>query len=244
MTTNTDRAATIAKLLSTAESLAASGNEVAAQSYINRASEMQLKFMIEDSDIRQASGKDHAEEQLITVRVAGVQKNSGYIKARRELVTGLAFIFHCRITLTTDRAEMRLWGYESDVKFVQTLFNSLSVQMISLMDEASHGRVDRSWRTSFAHGYARRVCSRLRDSRAQQEDEMTASTPGTDLVLADRTAVVNAWFGRTAGVRRGGPVYRNTSTRSAAGYAAGHMAGDLADIGNVRVGGGSRGQLN
>ncbi|MGD9729243.1 MAG: hypothetical protein AB7L09_22035 [Nitrospira sp.] len=243
---NADRAATIAKLLATAESFAREGNETTAQAYIDRASQLQLKYMIEDSDIRQAAGKDRVEEKLVSVRVRGVDKGSQFIKARRELVTGLAFVFHCQITLTTDRARMSLWGYESDVQFVQTLFNSLSIQMISLMDDdvrRTYRRpVDRSWRTSFAHGYARRVYARLKASRAAQETEAGTTTPGASLVLRSRSEAVQAWFGQQAGLRRGS-VYKNTSTRSADGYYAGQAAGDRADIGNVRVGGGAKGQL-
>ena len=247
-TNNTDRAALIAKLLSTAESLSAQGNEEAAASYMAKASALQLKFMVEDSEIRQAQGDKRADDPLVSHRVIGVEKRSGYVKARRDLLDGLVSIFHCKATMAHDRSSMTIYGFQSDVDFVQTIFSSLVTQMMSNMDHDAKSMPSwespRTWRTSYAHGWAWRVVSRLRAARTSQEAEAGTTTPGTALVLRDRSQAVQDYYDQLFAGRKMRAGYVNRSTRSSDGLRRGDAAGSRADIGGPRLGRGVRGQLN
>lgn len=236
--TNNDRASRIAALLATAESYAREGNEQAAATYTAKASELQLKYMIEDSDIRKAGAKPTDELDRRLAR--GVNKGAAYIKARRDIVVGLANIFNVRVTIAHDRSSMTLLGFASDLDFVQQVFDSLSLQLDSALARV---KGDRSYKTSFAHGFAHRVIMRLRDARTDQVADADSSTPGTALVLADRRAIVASYFAEQfAGVKMGSS-YKNRSVRSAGGFYAGDAAGRVADIGGAKIGRPTRGQL-
>lgn len=249
MTTNTnDRAALIAKLLSTAESLAAQGNEEAAATYTAKASALQLKYMIEDSEIRQAAGDKRADDPLVSHVVIGVEKRGGYVKARRDLVASLASIFHCKITMAHDRSSMTIYGYRSDVDFVQTIFTSLVTQMMRNMEHDARmmpaGESARTWRTSYAHGWAYRVVTRLRAARTAQECAAYTNTPGTAIVLRDRSQAVQDYYDELFAGRKMRAGYANRSIRSGDGHRRGDAAGARADLGGPRLGKGVRGQLN
>lgn len=227
----------IAKLLATAESLAQSGREEAAATYLAKASELQLEHMISDSDLRQ-SGKGPTDE-IIAMTVRGVDKGAAFVKAKRDLVAGLASIFHCKVNMAMDRSIMTLYGYESDVTFVQQLLDSLLIQLHSHMlhDAGQELRrafhVDRSWKTSYAHGWVNRVVSRLRDFRKAQEFA-AGQEMSTAVVLRDRSVAVTEYYNdRFAGKIRAG--YKNQSVRDARGAAAGADAGNRADLGGTRI---------
>lgn len=228
MTNTHDYAEKIALLLRKAEGAA---NEEEAAAYFAMASKLQLKKQISDSEIR-AAGQDVPIDELDTMRVSGLDKGAAYIKAKRDMVSGLARIFHCRVTMASDRSFMDLHGHTTDMAFVQAMYDSLCVQMLTMMTQAGPG--DRSFKTSFAHGYAYRVVARVGAARASQENE-AADTPGTAIMLRDRLVDVEKYFAdRFSGMKlRAG--YRNRSMRSAAGMAAGAAAADRADLGQRRV---------
>lgn len=229
-----DYAGKIASLLAKAE---ATTFEPERDALLSKASELQLKWMISDSEVRASADVKNVSDQLVTRAAVGVEKNSAFVKAKRDLVIGLANIFHVKVTIYSDRSGMTLFGFESDVRFVDQLSASLVVQMMAAM-EREHSR-DRSFRTSFAHGYAARVVERLSEARRRQECE-ASSEPGTALVLRDRSDQVNKYFrDQLSGVKlRAG--YKNRSVRSTEGLTAGRMAGNAANIGQVGVGTGRR----
>jgi hypothetical protein len=235
MTTNSfDYADKIAKLLKMAEG---APNEEMAANYMAKASELQLQHMIADSDIRQA--EKGPQDNLARHFVRGLDKNAGYIKAKRDIVYGLAVIFHCKVTIAKDRSSVALYGFQSDIDFIQTLSDSLQIQMMRHMETAAHTmpryESARTWRTSFAHGFADRVVARLRASRASQEAEAGTNTPGTALVLRDRSQAVAAYFDDIFAGKKLGASYKNRSIRSANGLIAGDAAGSLADLGGKAV---------
>lgn len=234
MTTSFDYTAKIAALLAKAES---TSHEAERDTLLAKASELQLKMMISDSEIRNA-GKAPTDP-LIVRDAGGVEKNGAFIKARRDLLAGLAGIFHVKVTITGNRDGMRLYGFQSDINFVEQLFVSLTLQMRSAVNQAGGNR---SYQTSFAHGYVQRVVERLHANRRGQET-IAADEPGTDIVLRDRATQVNAYFTESLqGVRlRAG--YRNRSVNSSQGLVAGRAAGDRAALGGTSISN-RRGQLN
>lgn len=241
MTTNNtprhDYADKIAKMLAAAESYAQQGLEDAAAAYNAKASQLQLEMMIADSDIRAAARGAVPVDELGHQAVQGLPKGAGYIKAKRDLIFGLANIFHLRTTIAHDRSSVQIYGHETDRKFVQQLFDSLVLQLHSHMeyDAKKWGTADRRWRTSYAHGWVNRVIARLKASRAAQETQ-AAETPGTELVLRDRSAAVKTYFDDLFAGQRLRSSYKNRSVGSAAGYLAGGEAANRAALGGKAVG--------
>lgn len=234
-----DYAGKIAALLAKAE---ATAFEPERDALLSKASELQLKWMISDSDVRASKDRKDVSDYLMRCAAEGVVKNSAFVKAKRDLLTGLCSIFHVKITIYTDRSVMNLFGFASDVAFVKQLHASLVVQMLAAMEQQAHGlnSRDRSWKTSFAHGYAQRVVYRLQQARRTQEAEASSTDAGTALVLRDRSTQVQAYFDeQLSGVKlRSG--YKNRSIRSRDGLSAGSAAGDRADLGGTKVSSGGR----
>lgn len=241
MTTN--YAAKIASLLATAESYAAQGNEDAAATYNAKASELQLKKQIDESDIRAEQNAATPVDELTAAYVRGLDKNAGYIKAKRDLLYGLAAIFNLKTVIAHDRSYVRMFGHQTDIEFVQQLFDSLVIQMSGAMEAEAYRGAGRSWRTSFAHGWVGRVTMRLRAARASQTEDVKAETPGAELVLASRKDKVETYFKDQFAGRKLGTSYKNRSIRDAHGYARGDAAGARADIGGTRLNQGTRKQL-
>jgi hypothetical protein len=239
MTKPHDYASKIAKLLAMAEDPGIT--EEMAANYLAKASELQLSMTISDAQIRAAAGSNHAPEEMFTNVMVLRMKNAPYIKARRELMTGLAFLYNVRPTLAADRSFMGLWGFESDIAFVQQMYTSIELQLANHMDvdwrEYIGSDNARAWKVSFAHGYVGRVLDRLRHARSKNVSE----TVGAALVVRDRGEMVQRHYETaTAGIVSNRAVYKNTSVNSRDGVTAGYRAGNRADIGNTRVGGDTR----
>lgn len=238
----------IAKLLKMAEDPSLS--EEAAANYLTAASELQLKMQLSDAEIRAAGGSKNVTDKLITRNVL-TDKHGNYVKARRELMFGLAKIFNVRSTMYTDRSAIILYGFESDIDFVESMYTSIVIQLRGHMetDWIMNGRPKapyyikenkRTWCTSYAHGYVARVLERIRYSRRDQENEVRVSTPGAELVLYDRNQAVTEFYdNRLSGVKLRSS-YKNTSINNRSAMVSGYRAGDRADIGHTRVGGRAR----
>lgn len=126
-----------------------------------------------------------------------------------------------------------VFGFESDLEFVEVLYTSLLVQATSAMLAAGsqldrHGRSrTRSFRQSFLLAYANRIGDRLREAEASSRNA-AAEEYGEALlpVLADRSAAVEAACEEAFP----GAVSRSLSISNAAGWAAGRAAADLASL--------------
>lgn len=226
--TNFDYTAKIAALLAMASDPSLS--EEAAANYRAKASQLQLEKQITDADINRA-GKS-PEDELGRSVVIGLEKRANVVKAKRDILSGIAPLFNIRVTIAHDRSFMHMHGFESDRKFVQAMFDSLVIQ---LDGQLAQMRGDRSFKTSFAHGFANTVVSRLRAARRMQETDAASSTPGAELVLRNRKQLADEFY---EGFYAGGRMrtsYKNRSIRNAAGLQAGAIAGNRADIGNTRI---------
>lgn len=123
-----------------------------------------------------------------------------------------------------------LYGYVTDISFVEGLYASLLLQRERALNHAkvSDQRWDESGRSfnhSFRLAYAMRVAARI-----QERKQATNNEPGTALVLRDRVTeaenALKADHPKTGKVR--------TSATSHAGLRAGHRAGANADISGGR----------
>lgn len=250
-------AAKIQALLAQAEGEAAAGNEAARDTFLDKAAALQLKYAIDDAML--AAGADDKDE--LAQADFCTESNTPLIKAKRELINGLAHWNRGKAVMMGEwkqtkggsrkydrRAKIRVFAHQSDLDFITMLYNSLILQMQTMMaaDERqaqyrSSWRATAAWRVSYAYGWVRRVVGRIAEAARRNEAQAEAGTPGTALVLVDRTALVQAHvdglFGKLKSAK-----YR-IDDKSADGRAAGRAAAERADLGNKKVEGNKTRQL-
>ena len=156
-----------------------------------------------------------------------------YASAKSMLLSEVAVANGCRSVWSRDLGSSTVFGFESDVEFVEVLYTSLLVQATSAMVSAGtqvdrHGRSrTRSFRQSFLVAYAGRIGERLRSTREAGERSAVQEYGEALLpVLADRSAAVDEAVGA---------VFPRLATHSvginnAAGWAAGTAAAELASL--------------
>jgi hypothetical protein len=255
MTEQVDRAKLAIKiqaLLAQAEGEAAAGNEAARDTFLEKAAALQLKHAIEDAML--AVGTQNKDE--ITTADFCTESNTPLIKAKRQLINGLASWNRGKAVMMGDhkpkrgggtrwgkRAKIRVYAHQSDLDFITMLYNSLILQMQTMMaaDErvaqlqAYRGATAASWRVSYAYGWVDRVIGRIAEAARRNEAAAESGTPGTALVLEDRKAIVvkhvEGQFGQLRTTR-----YR-IDDKSHDGRAAGRAAAERADLGNKKVSG-------
>lgn len=255
----------IASLLAQAEEAAKRGDETAVQENLNKASALQLRFAIDDAQLP----KGDAGKEEITYADFCREANTPLIKAKRELINSLAILNRGKAFLSGEyrkdangnvlytthrgkygpvydkRAKMRVYAHESDLRFIEQMYTSLTLQMQTFMaaDEKAEelddkimggkGKVANAWRVSYAYGYVRRLHTRMAEAKRRAEQSAETGQPGTALVLVDRQALVEAEVARWAKLSKGG--YRVDDDGS--GTAAGREAANRADLGGTKVGG-------
>lgn len=271
--TTADQAARrIAALLAQAEDAAKRGEERERDKYLEKASALQLQYVIDEAMLQRAGQK--SSEEIVYADFCE-ESNSPLIKAKRTLIQAVATFNRGKVVLLGDyktqkggqragqrvydrRAKMRVWAYESDLRFITTLYTSLLVQMETMMaaDERGQGFAReavaalggsgrrtgaQAWWTSYAHGWTDRIWSRLQEIEIRNKQGAETSAPGTAIVLRDRNALVEQRFAE---------IYPNSkkfraprSDNSVAGRQAGRAAANRADLGQTRVATGQRGQL-
>jgi hypothetical protein len=256
----TKLAAKIQKLLAQAEGEAAVGNEAARDTLLAKASALQLKYAIEDAMLAQA-GSGQAEE--IMYEDFCRESNTPLIKAKRELIAVLAQLHRGRAVLMPEwqlrkddkgmklnrRAYVRVYAHESDLRFINQLYTSLVLQMQTMManDErvaklqAYRGGTAAGWRVSYAYGWVGRVYARLRDISQRNEAAEETGTPGTALVLKDRSTLVKDHVDDKLGKLKNTKYRRDDADDN--GRAAGRRAADQADIGQDKVSSADRPRL-
>jgi Protein of unknown function (DUF2786) len=240
----TDLLDRVRKLLAKAEDEGCTTEE--AEALTAKASELMARYGID----RALLGSLHPETDRVTDRVFDLDNPWGAVKAH--LLAGLASAMRCQCILLNRRkpgSRVHVFGYQSDLDRVDILFTSLLVQMHhglvrvtntpgSAFSEAMvmHHSA-KAWRRSWMLGYASAVVSRVREAEqaAVKTADAERTTGGTsaELVLADRSLVVNS------AVNTAYPKTRKTRvTYSGNGYADGYRQGQKADIGGSKVGAG------
>jgi hypothetical protein len=156
-----------------------------------------------------------------------------YAGAKSILLSEVAAANQCRAVWSKDPGFSTVFGFESDLEFVDVLYTSLLVQATSAM-VAAGSQVDRggrsrtrSFRQAFLLAYASRIGQRLREAEAMSR-EAAAEKYGEALlpVLADRSAAVQAVQAEAFPHL----VSRSVSISNAAGWAAGKVAADIASL--------------
>lgn len=263
-TTPEQAARRIAALLAQAEDAAKRGNEAERDVFLEKASALQLQYVIDEAMLQRA-GKPVTEK--IVYADFCEESNSPLIKAKRVLIQAVAEVNRGKVVMLgaykiqkggqragqrvyDQRAKMRVWAYESDLRFITALFTSLLVQMETMMaaDEKEQqlkifwtGGTIQAWRTSYAHGWTDRIWSRLKEIERRNKKDAETAVPGTALVLRDRSAVVEQRFAEIYPKVKKFRAPR--SDHDSGGGAAGSAAANRADLGQTRVTTGQRPRL-
>lgn len=221
----------IAALLAKAES---TDSQHERDSLIEKATALQFQYSIDEAMLA-ASGK--ATTDTIGQIKLCEERNTPLIKAKRELATGLAYLNSSRPFIGYKRAYIAIVGFESDLRFIQAMYNSLLVQMQTEMarDERNVPSYEnvKAWRVSYAHAYVRRVTMRMREAQQAAKRVAEDSVPGSSLVLVSKAQQVDNYVGPT---RKGKSIPTNAG-KSWSGADAGRAAANRADIGQRGVSG-------
>jgi hypothetical protein len=154
------------------------------------------------------------------VRFSGV-----YVNRQMSLFNVVAKHFNCRlIQVSPGYAEM--FGYESDIDSVEFLYDLLENQMLAGLSRAVipsyvHAK---TFRTSWLNGFIVKISERLQE--AKKNAEKKEDTPGTAVVLRDRSLAVND------AVKEKFPrlVKKTSTSRSYSAFAQGQEAGSRAQL--------------
>lgn len=236
--------AKVRKILAKAEDPAATPDE--AETYTAKAAELIAAYGIDRALLAERlPGSDIVGDRVVVLEAP-------YALDKADLLSGVAIALRCRAVQRTTYAggakelSMHLFGYESDLTRAEVLYTSLLLQATSMIRRsyAPPGESLAAYRRSWLAGFTSAVVCRLREleERAAQEaeaDDVVPSGRSVSLVLADRSVAVRQ------AVEAEYPHLRKAQARSLSGSGArsGYLAGQRADLGGVRVGGGVRGQI-
>lgn len=229
--------ARVRKLLAKAEDPAATAQE--AETYTAKASELMAAYGI-DRALLAAS-----DPSLDVVGDRVIVHDRPYAAEKAQLVGEVALSLRCRVVRRTrypdgeKQLSSHLFGHRSDLERAEILFTSLLLQAMQELTRTPVPALDhpaafrRSWLSGFSTAVGRRLERAERAAAEQAEDRFAASGTSTALVLADRSAAVEAARDATY------PDLRTLSTRrlSGSGRAQGWAAGQRADLGSTRLGG-------
>lgn len=244
----------IQKLLALAESEAAAGNEAARDTLLEKAAALQLKYAIADAML--AVGTQNKDE--LAFGDFCTESNTPLIKAKRQLINGLAIHNRGKAIMMGEfrtkrdgssrwdrRAKVRVYAHQSDLDFITMLYNSLIIQMQTMMaaDERLYkegamlpgggGKGWAAWRVSYAYGWVARVLGRIAEAAQRNETAAETTEPGTALVLRDRTQLVKNFVDqRHAKLRK--TSYRHDD-HDEDGRRAGRAAAERADLGGEKI---------
>lgn len=132
------------------------------------------------------------------------------------------------VRLPGNAVRARVFGFRTDLDAVEILYTSLLLQAANQSYRVPPGESARAYRVAFWLGFAAKIGQRLRESMEATKTEAEEKTPGTALVLRDRSvAVQDAMKDAFPKTRTSRSYYRST-----AGYQAGAEAGARANLHN------------
>ena len=219
----------VANLLTKAENVATTDHE--RQALIDKATELMLRFGIDEAEVRVKEDKPE-EITSYLIKVTNPQKLK-----KQTLINGLANAFGCSAISLLDGEHVQVFGFPSDIEKVQTLYNSLIVQMfialsVTVKPVGVHGK---TYNSSFVNGFVLEVLRRIKNIHAKVREDIRKA-PGTDLVLRNRDLEVKRAMANAFPNMR----FRAGSGSHGTGFGDGTSAGQRADIGQTRLSGSVR----
>lgn len=200
-----------------------------AESFTVKAQEFMTRYSI-DQAMLEAGSAEHHEASAKRVHL-----ESPYTDAKASLLGVVASANQCRAILDPKLGFVTLFGFDSDLHIVMLLFTSLLSQATSGMvaaeravSKSSPSNKTRSFRQSFLVAYAVRIGQRLREAAERSQAEAAADLGDAFLpVLASKEEAVdkrtNEAFPKV--------VRRTQRVSNAAGWEAGKLAADQAQLG-------------
>lgn len=219
----------VRKLLAKAEDPAVT--EAEAELYTKKAAELIARYGIDQAMLADAGGADEIGKLKVPV-------DSPYSQEKAHLLTCVAFPLRCRTLLHRLRPQVveavTVFGFRSDLGRVELLFTSLLLQASTQLTRVrpTRGLFDESltaYRRTWLRGFASAVNGRLRETEENAARSYVPETPGgrsAELVVQDRTALVQRAFEEEFGELRSAAKRR----LSGSGYYDGHAAGTRANL--------------
>lgn len=200
-------------------------NEHEAATFLEGAQRLMLKYQIDEAALAAANKAAGKVEEIVTKLIS--IKKKPMTPVHQTFLNRLAHLYSCRMWYVRGTEANYVVGYEGDVRFVEMLFVSVQIQMLTSLAAAGGGKGQPRpivWRKNYADGYYSRVISRMQDIKHKVEDE---TGPGTSIVLRDRGLAVQDWLDENLNLKTA----RKTQARiDWAARAAGARDGDHADI--------------
>ena len=232
--------AKVRKLLALAEDPAATEHE--AVTYTAKAAQLIADYGIDQALLAQADpASDPVGDRVLTL-------DAPYAADKADLLSTVASRLRCRAVQRTHwrdgrkELSLHLFGHHSDLERTELLFTSLLLQAATGLSrtrvpaDEHKAAFRRSWLAGFRMAIGDRLDAAERRAQAESSDRFRASGTSTELVLADRSALVEAAlhdaYPRLATAR--------PRQLSGSGGAEGWAAGRRADLGERRVGGDRR----
>ena len=241
-----NRLKTVRALIAKAESLE---NEEEAILFMEKAQALMLKYAIDEATLNRAAPQ-RSKPIKREIEFNGTIHGWG---ARRELLLCIATYNRCMALFMRDvdgtLCACELYGFESDVNYVELLYTSLSVQMENAYLRSDHsektvsgstikfgqavemspgGRLNpaslKNWRSEFFAGFVGRVSERLRPVSVQGE-------PSVALVLKERTEEVKQFYTEENKNTQFLPARREQTIHNELARMAGGHAANNADFG-------------
>jgi hypothetical protein len=241
----------VRKLLAQAEDRSVTPEE--AQSFTAKAQQLMTKYSIDLAMVADAADAQQLVEVTLTVE-------GPYAGHKAHLLSGVARNNDCRsiyADLPGGRKRVQVVGYAVDVAWVQTLFQSLEIQLLGALAGSARAKPadvhGRTFAVAFIQGFIAEVIARLH--RARQEAVTSAQRAGSPwvgdksrgdsaatsvaLVLIAKSRRVEDEFKiRHPSTRM---VYSNVRLRSWSGYQPGRAAGRRASLARGSLGSRRRG---
>ncbi|MGV9802757.1 DUF2786 domain-containing protein [Mycobacterium sp. NPDC003449] len=174
--------------------------------------------------------RNHEQGRTAQATARRIWIDSPYVTAKAALVQSVATANRCRMVCAEKLGFVAVIGAECDLEFVELLSTSLLVQanraMLAAGQATGDGRArTRSFRQSFLLSYAERIGERLTATSTTVATEVGRSALPAALAASSEAAddLTNRLFPAT--------VPRMMSVSNGAGWSAGRIAADLAQLG-------------
>ena len=194
-----------------------------------KAQELMTKYQIEEAQLNGRVLEDEMSVKTVIIK-------NPFVIDKSQLLNSVARNNYCRVT--RGRGYAKVYGYESDIKLVVAMYNSLKDDMINEMwkalKEYNGYSATVSFKKSFFAGYANTIYNRMWKIKSEQIKAVQEETKSDSfaLVLVNKQSAVDKFY---EGFGFGTSAPRTLT--SASGYGAGTAAGRRANIGQARLSG-------
>jgi hypothetical protein len=217
----------VRKLLALAEDPAATLAE--AEAFTAKANELMARHSIDEALLAATQPDKKVKPEVRTIKTS-----APFAREKRQLLGWIAQAFGCKSVLFSGNngGSVSIVGFTSDIERAEILYTSLLVQQASALarEYIPYGVNKAAYKRSWLHGYAVAVYARLAAAERRVQNE-AKTTPGTDLVLADRKTMVEATYAEMfPGIGKG-----RRRNLSGTGGQDGRAAGRRANLGGTSI---------